>query len=709
MDIKGYYYNNQCVAGSYFPPSGQNGLQTVIQDENGAVQLIAPPLWPQSIPLADNLQCQEPAPPTAEPENIWRQDLEALIISNDPFHNQYSLGRSIEAKEKLVLAGLDQGQAQALVLLINEKCGAGIINAIAGLPAAVAGLKRSGLSNAAIYALLEGTIKAVDCYTSNALIALPGLVDQGLSRENILAIFSEIRQSPLQSIGYTLQPLPDFFRAGITDGKTIVALVKVFDRLNSQSYQDSFAYLYFPKLLASLKIKDPVILERRLGQLSSLLTLGQGNLSSLITFLSLTDFQPPADSSKAALARALAAAIDQAVLAHAADPQKLRELCQTAAISLNTIHDNDPGDQIRKTACRTISPASAYFLIALGGADLYTSTFLKLWSNLEQGNILELISRVDPGSEQLGGFILTASNYNKFAALFDLDPDYFLNNIERLLAKEENLAGKVSVLTPALDTIFADGRYLDKVESLLVGLYEKYESAGKDRQRGAIGFLLKLYAAKWSPVGQRIADRLPAILSPAIPIEKYLADGAITAKLYFYEDERHYLLTIDDLRSRGFSLAQKGEKSWEMVETFNGKTLKVIITLDASTVEQDLHDEALDILVHRGHSYHLTDTFAPENQAAGLGKVLFLGSCGSFSHLADYFANYHGNYFITDENTAEGRVNNAALYHLMTSLARGVSDWGEIKMTSTLEEKGLIYPHDRSLLIIDYLQNFEQH
>ena len=117
-----------------------------------------------------------------------------------------------------------------------------------------------------------------------------------------------------------------------------------------------------------------------------------------------------------------------------------------------------------------------------------------------------------------------------------------------------------------------------------------------------------------------------------------------------------------------------------------------------------MEGDEFDIIAHRGHSFHLKDTFS---QSSDKEKLLYLGSCGSFRETPNLQKNYPNAYLISDENTGQGAVNNWVSYELMYRLAQDTTTWESLGKDLG-DEAGLVFPHEKNQLLLRFLQQVKE-
>lgn len=450
-----------------------------------------------------------------------------------------------------------------------------------------------------------------------------------------------------------------------------------------------------------------------------------GKLDVLLDLLRFGNFDPKAMvRNRVALANTLATTIN-GIFAKKLSLEELRTASQRAAVVINYLHDRDRSDDlIRKTVTTRLSNRAIYFITALGGSDLYTSTFINCFYEMRILNnrafLDDVRNEIDPQSEHLTNFILTLGSFRRFWPVFTMDPDYFTEKLFQLMATRdgEELIKNTSLLLTVFKSLLEEEATAHLKPRFEQFFLEGYESAkkNKDRVRQAVyGFVVKheVYGKLFTDSRgvKKIHEEMPPLLPPRVP-DAWLRDRTLRAKLYFYPDElKHFRLAEAMYREKGFSVTREDQgKTIRMKKRVNGITLEVIATLERSNISRAMADPTIDILAHRGHSYHLKETLPSCQGCSDHQKLLYLGSCGSFRNIGDLMKSYAGNYFISDEDAGRGADNNTTLATLMEAIAVGERDWDRIReyvaKRYDLSQRGLIFPTDRSMLLYEYVRRF---
>ena len=434
---------------------------------------------------------------------------------------------------------------------------------------------------------------------------------------------------------------------------------------------------------------------------------------------------------------------------------------------INRLHDqDDERDLMRINIIKNLNTRSKYYLIALAGDQLYTSTFFIIYNELiKNENFFDEIKIIDPKQEHLTKFILTLSQFGVAKDLIKKDPNYFFPFIKQALEDKKNIIENVATLVSTFDFIFETkelGEIRTKFQDLLLELYNKYKEDKNFNGTRAIGYLIKInknYFDIDKMEKVKIIDReIPEFLEPRVP-EEWFRDGKITAKLYFYPDEysfedaRNYyarqiginridttdskitltlrplnkikvkhvskgkisvidnIVTIQLIEEGKIDLEIDGESSLKEISFYSdGTTIirkqikniltEIILTRNTIDVQESLNDPDIDIMAHRGHSYHLCETF-PKVKADCKKKLLYLGSCGSFRHIPHLQKNYKNCYYIADQDIGRGWENNLVLDNLLFAIASGKREWKDIKLfiQEKVNASGIVYPSDPELFI----------
>lgn len=493
------------------------------------------------------------------------------------------------------------------------------------------------------------------------------------------------------------------------------------------------------------KLPFPVEPEASLKSLTTLVSYfvrGQQNVSGdmaalladplLALDLTKLNLQTPKDMAK--LAEYLAERINQL------SPEQKAKIDKTVyahvAVLINNFHEADQhlthSDTFRKTFCQALSPESIFYLLARGGQDLYTSTFNLIYQNKSfQQSMQHVDTFLDDQAnrrqpEDVLTFILTLFQFKKVEQIRDSQkiPAIISRAFEQ--AGDDNQLMTITALSVSgLQRLGALAPAYQHLAGYLESQYHRLEpdaSPALAIRKGCLSFMVKQLAPLLPYPGiTAIASHLPEVNVPSkVPVKAWLGpDNTITAKLYFYPDETWYDQSRIFYRQAGYNpdkayLEQHPELDPRLytvyIKQINQVTLRVILTVNAQDDrQQTINDDQTDIIVHRGHSFHLHETFPLDIVVKARNKLISGGSCGSYRDMVvgEFLRKYHRNYLMADENTGQGAINNQTLQSLMEKAARDPQlEWTQIFRSdsgASRSPEGIVLPTDPAFLLGSWL------
>ena len=393
------------------------------------------------------------------------------------------------------------------------------------------------------------------------------------------------------------------------------------------------------------------------------------------------------------------------------------DVFKKAAVLINQMHDQegnlDSSDTIRESISKNLNFESKYFLINHANSDLYQSTFDKLYENFPENSVQRIKQEIDPEGKYWANFVLSMASRDRTNDLIDQDSEFFLQGIDKALEEQDtfSLARNVVFLTNTFEEYYKNPKYIGEKEYFENFLVDKYHSEEDSSKKALYGYLIKLNEdscnSEIKEKYSQICDELPEIPNLDIP-SSWTEDNTIAAKLYFYDDESWFGITKKQYTNPPYNFKLNEEKSTKntaiLEKESRGYKLKIVLTLDNSDVDDAVNGEEFDIISHRGHSFHLSDTF---NSRSDSTKLFYLGSCGSYGQTPRLQSNYPNAYLISDENTGQGNTNNRAIIAIMENLLQGASDWDSLR-TNVPEGKGLVFPNDKNQLVLRFIQQVKE-
>ncbi len=436
-------------------------------------------------------------------------------------------------------------------------------------------------------------------------------------------------------------------------------------------------------------------------------------------------------------------------------------LTNQLSVLINTLHDieNSPDDIIRETISKNIDLKPIYYLMSLGGADMYTSTFLKLhYINFKEGSgdyafgsprfpdfLNEIKNSIDTNSEYMADFILTLANFDKLKEIIDEDPEFILGAIEEVLSEEDNdeLKENIPKLYSTIEWLLNNAVYQSRIGNFLLSKYEEYVGSDDLVKLHLYIYLIKsvceldengnaISCNKFSNSEEvkAIVDLYRPILKPIV-FKGWLDDNILTAKLYFTQEGQIYKTKNNYENLFEFEVVDEFSQD-SRVHTYilepkldvnnygytnglvNGVKFKLILTEKTGDVQEAINSMDVDIIGHRGHSYSELKIFSPDIISGGI-KLIYLGGCGGFGRVPIIQQTLPNMYYFSDSDTGYGDDNDRILFYTLRAIAQMKNQekigWDEVRQN--VEESyanrvlpypsGIIYPDHEGLLLNPYL------
>ena len=372
-------------------------------------------------------------------------------------------------------------------------------------------------------------------------------------------------------------------------------------------------------------------------------------------------------------------------------PNGLRETLKGKAMQHFIKHINELHDvsnlAVRMKAIQPLTPTELYYMMIMGEADLYTSSYKHSFNRM-----LQLMGPNPRGDSLLQNvhfdyfkkFIKMAANYNKL--------DTFLKTMP--LDKSEIL---MKVFVPNLDKICKLEDAVDEADSYssindktLLNTILSYVTQNKNiniaanNQRGIViyGLLetILLSADTANKIDLTETVGIPSIYEIGL---KELQDskGRIVQQVFFYGDEdgkTFFPPFVNSFSPKEWKITMK--KEWVEIESLKGnvfvyanRPLDYDANLDDSAqVHLAKYLESLDmhptIAVHRGHSYWLPGTIKRMPSDA---KIVVLGSCGGYQNLNKILETCPDAHIVSTKEIGAGDINRPILNYMNQAFISG--------------------------------------
>lgn len=380
-------------------------------------------------------------------------------------------------------------------------------------------------------------------------------------------------------------------------------------------------------------------------------------------------------------------------------PNSLREVLKGKALQhfikpINELHDVS-NLAVRMKAIQPLAAQELYYMMIMGEADIYTSSYKHSFTRL-----LQLMGAKPRGDSLLQTvhfdffkkFIKMAANFNKLDTFLKTMP---VANSEILMKAFVANLDKTGNLEDAVDVADSYSSISDKnlLQTILSYVKENEEkSIAENNSRGQLiyGLLKTIFLS--SDSNNRI-DLTATVGIPSIYeiAHKDLQDakGRIVQQVFFYGDEdgkTFFPPFLNSFPAKDWTITSK--KEWVEIKAnksnvwvFANKPLDYNQNLDDSAQvhlakyleSQDMHPS---VVVHRGHSYWLPGTIKRMPVDA---KVVVLGSCGGFQNLNQILEVSPDAHIISTKEIGKGDINKPILNYLNQSFLSGQTlGWREM-------------------------------
>jgi hypothetical protein len=392
---------------------------------------------------------------------------------------------------------------------------------------------------------------------------------------------------------------------------------------------------------------------------------------------------------------------------------------------INSLHEAE--DVIRLKVIKELNPMELYYLVIMGETEIYTSSYLKIYykifSLLKKPDAYELLRSVH--FNYFRKFIKMAANYNTL--------DHFMRKMNRVKGETllKSFAGGLEHSNKMEDAVDVADSYvsisdiyerkiiLGEVQKKLSELSLKGDRAGTTAYRLLQTLFLSLDTSKHIDVSS--AFGIPSVYTAK---NKFLKDssGRIIIQQFFYGDKdgkTEFKNFINAYSNSNWKITRNPE--WVTVSSIRGtpviiysnRPLDKTEDLDAkaqSHLNAYLERNSLypSIVIHRGHSYHVSSTI---EQLAPSAKVILIGSCGGYQNLDAVLKRCPYAQIISTKQEGSGRINEPMIIFLTTLLLHGKDlDWQSIwkelekKFKNDMKFKDYIPPYENlgALFIIGY-------
>lgn len=366
---------------------------------------------------------------------------------------------------------------------------------------------------------------------------------------------------------------------------------------------------------------------------------------------------------------------------------------------VNSLHE-EPTEKARYFVFDEMRPQDLYFVITTGETELYTSSYLytykKLMGMFEKEKYDALFDLVY--YDQYRKFLSMAGRYNTLTGFLQQMPKQSSINIVKRLTKglESNDNVDLEELINVSETfpgITADKSLSELAAQELKNNYNRNSATANQNGMKAYTLLSEMFnVVKTEQAGNRA--NLPAFFTAyyKIPHQSLREkDGRINEMVLFFGDEDGKTSYSSFLSNFSDAAQWSIEKSAEWVKITSKKKYPISIYAnmplsaeDGSDIKaqdaliQFLKDQQVEprVLILRGHSYHLTNSYKYFTPSIKLG---LLGSCGGYNEIKDILDKSAQAQVISTKQVGSKQVNDPMLKLINNDLLDGKDlDWVEI-------------------------------
>lgn len=355
--------------------------------------------------------------------------------------------------------------------------------------------------------------------------------------------------------------------------------------------------------------------------------------------------------------------------------------------SMNELHEQ--GDAVRFKSVDKLTATEIYYVMVYGSDDLYTSSFLGCYNRL--------LNRMKPktGNEFLDGigkdkfrtFLRLCANYNTLPSFLstmkDSNKQVLMRNF--VTGLDNTMEGD---LEGAVDVANSFGSITDSnlMKEIVTQIYKNREedSIGHD----ARGF--KIYDILYTMLtysNDSITAKLGIPPITVMPYAQLVNDsGIVYQQVFFYGDVDGK--GVFNSYVNGFGApdwkVDKSNENWVKISSIKGKPVIIFANKPhdepddekAQNALQDFLDESEispTVIIHRGHSYHLSGTLDHINSRH---KVVILGACGAYQNLSTVLSHSEDAQIVSTKQIGSGKINGPIIRAFNQRLLEGKDiDW----------------------------------
>jgi Ca2+-binding EF-hand superfamily protein len=390
-----------------------------------------------------------------------------------------------------------------------------------------------------------------------------------------------------------------------------------------------------------------------------------------------------------------------------------RKASQYFIREINALHTN-PNDNVRFRRLEGLTAQELYYIAVLGENEIYTSSYVRgvyprIWQRMAHPRADSLIMSVH--GDYFRKFIKMAAGYNELSDFLSRMDKQNSETMMKAFVIGLEKPRKTNDLEDAVDVADSYSSIMDKNKELASFILNEVnvshtKNVQENNKRGMVIYNLLRILFESADTTKKV-DLSSLLGIPSIYGKDYssLTDdsGRVIQQAFFYGDEDK-----DGQTSfQNFMAMFRGKPGWRIDErrpdwvsimSTRGKPVWIFANKPLYG-EDDPDDKAQDklieylqqrnltptVVIHRGHSYHLSTTL---HKLPASARIVVLGSCGGYNNLNEVLTICPDAHIISSKQVGTKRVNEPILQAINERLLVGrdidwISMWRELQKRFT--------------------------
>jgi hypothetical protein len=366
--------------------------------------------------------------------------------------------------------------------------------------------------------------------------------------------------------------------------------------------------------------------------------------------------------------------------------QELGDRSLSQIRQINLLHDEN--DAMRFASVNKSSAEELYSLMVYSQDEIFTSTFLGLYKRFMQrrpdSSGYGFLKRM--GMNRFRTFIKMCAGYNSLMPFLQT-----MQGFERVALIDQIVKGLDKTggnLAPAVEVAdiygsITDAALKEEFTKKLEGELRRCVIEQNEYGIRLYGLLYKLCGKDPLPIaGNSYNFSIPELTR--IDSKLLFPDGKNVQLHVFYDDEDgegSYRGFLQTYISDPVNWKLTDQQQWMLIESAKGQPVKIYVNKPANqetalgALEELFEKEKRypDVVVHRGHSYHLTGTIAHLHPGT---RIAILGSCGGYQNISRVLENAGDAQIVSSKQIGTRTVNDVLLKDMNEMLRKGEAfDW----------------------------------